>query len=408
MKTKVQKKFIRYAKINTQSKEDADVFPSTKNQFYFANLLVDELKTLDLKDADVDNHCYVMASLPANIDKEVSKIGLIAHMDTSPEVSGENVKPQTIETYEGGDIVINKDKNIVIKASENPDLENCIGHTLITSDGTTLLSADDKAGIAAIMTTLEILKENPEILHGEIKIAFTPDEEIGHGVDYFDVDKFGADFAYTVDGGVAGKLNMETFSADTATINIEGRNIHPGTAKDIMVNAIRVMGNIISRLPKNMTPETTEGFDPFIHPMTLEGSVAKTSMKMILRDFKTEGLDTQKKILEKIISQVQTLYPKAKITLEITETYRNMRDELEKHTHVTDRVWAAAEKAGVTPEWEPIRGGTDGSRLTAMGLPTPNIFAGGSNFHSTTEWLSVDGLVKSVETLLNLVKVENA
>ena len=270
------------------------------------------------------------------------------------------------------------------------------------------MAADDKAGIVAIMTTLEILKENPEILHGEIKIAFTPDEEIGHGVDYFDVDKFGADFAYTVDGGVAGKLNMETFSADTATINIEGRNIHPGTAKDIMVNAIRVMGNIISRLPKNMTPETTEGFDPFIHPMTLEGSVAKTSMKMILRDFKTEGLDTQKKILEKIISQVQTLYPKAKITLEITETYRNMRDELEKHTHVTDRVWAAAEKAGVTPEWEPIRGGTDGSRLTAMGLPTPNIFAGGSNFHSTTEWLSVDGLVKSVETLLNLVKVENA
>jgi tripeptide aminopeptidase len=344
MKTKVQKKFLRYVKINTQSKEDADVFPSTKNQFDFANLLVDELKALDLGDAGVDNYCYVMASLPANIDKEAPKIGLIAHMDTSPEVSGENVKPQTIETYEGGDIVINKDKNFVIKASENPDLKNCIGDTLITSDGTTLLSADDKAGIAAIMTTLEI----------------------------------------------------------------EGRNIHPGTAKDIMVNAISVMGNIISRLPKDMTPETTEGFDPFLHPMTLQGSVAKASMKMILRDFKTEGLDAQKEIIEKIISQVQALYPKAIINLEITETYRNMRDELEKHTPVTDRVWAAAEKAGLTPEWEPIRGGTDGSRLTAMGLPTPNIFTGGSNFHSTTEWLSVDGLVNSVETLLNIVKVEDA
>jgi tripeptide aminopeptidase len=405
MKDKVLKRFFRYIKINTQSKDDADSFPSTKRQFDLAHLLVDELKELGLKDASVDKHCIVMATLPANMDKEAPKIGLIAHMDTSPEVSGEHVMPQTIETYAGGDIVINKDLNIVIKESENPDLKNCLGHTLITTDGTTLLGADDKAGIAAIMTTLEILKEIPTP-HLEIKVAFTPDEEIGHGVDFFDVLKFGADFAYTVDGGQAAELNKETFSANEAIIEIEGRNIHPGTAKGVMVNAIRVMGHIISRLPKDMTPETTEGYAPFIHPMTIEGGVARASMKMILRDFKTEGLDTQKEILEKIVDDVQTLYPKAKIKLGITETYRNMGGELEKHAHVTDRVRAAVEKTGLTPKWVPIRGGTDGSRLTAMGLPTPNIFAGGSNFHSKTEWLSVEGLVKSVETLLNIVKVE--
>lgn len=317
MKESVLENFFRYIEINTQSNDDADSFPSTNKQFDLANLLVDELKILGLKDACVDKYCYVMATLPANLDKDLPKIGLIAHMDTSPEVTGDNIKPQTIETYEGGDIVINKDLNVIIKASENPELKNCMGHTLITSDGTTLLAADDKAGIAAIMTTLEILQENPEIPHVEIKIAFTPDEEIGHGVDFFDMEKFGADFAYTVDGGVAGELNRETFSANEARVEIEGCNIHPGTAKNVMVNAIRVMGNIISRLPSDMTPETTEGYDPFIHPMILEGSVAKASMKMILRDFKTEGLDTQKEILEKIISDVQVLFPKAKINLEI-------------------------------------------------------------------------------------------
>ena len=288
MKDKALEKFLRYIKINTQSKDESDTFPSTKIQFDLANLLVEELKELGLLDVGVDEHCYVTATLPANIDREVPKIGLLAHMDTSPEVSGENIKPQTIEKYEGGDIVINKDLNVIIKESECKELKKCIGNTIITSDGTTLLAADDKAGIAAIMTMLETLKENPDIPHGEIKIGFTPDEEVGQGVEHFDIKKFGADYAYTVDGGVAGELNMETFSANAATIEIEGRNIHPGTAKDIMVNAIRVMGNIISRLPKDMTPETTEGYEPFIHPMTLDGSVAKSTMKLILRDFKTD------------------------------------------------------------------------------------------------------------------------
>jgi tripeptide aminopeptidase len=406
MKEKALEKFLRYVSINTQSKEESDTFPSTKIQFDLAKILVDELKELGLQDVSLDDHCYVMATLPSNIDKEVPKIGLLAHMDTSPEVSGENIKPQIIDSYDGGDIVLNEEQNIVIKGDEDDKLQKCVGDTIITSDGTTLLGADDKAGIAAIMTMLETLGDNPDIPHGELKIAFTPDEEVGHGVDHFDVKKFGADFAYTIDGGIAGELNMETFSANAATIEIEGRNIHPGTAKDVMVNAIRVMGNIICRLPKDMTPETTEGYEPFIHPMNMSGSVDKATVKMILRDFKTPGLDTQKEILEKIIAEVQELYPKAKIKLEITETYRNMRDELEKNTHVTDNLFAAADKAGVDPEWEPIRGGTDGSRLTAIGLPTPNVFAGGANFHSKTEWLSVDGLVKSIETLLNIVRTD--
>jgi len=406
MKQKALKKFLRYVCINTQSDEASDSSPSTQNQFDLAQVLVDELKALGLQEVSLDKHCTVMASLPANMDMDVPKIGLLAHMDTSPDVSGKNVKPQIIETYGGGDIILDKAHNVVI-SGEDDKLQACIGETIVTSDGSTLLGADDKAGIAAIMTLLDILKENPDIPHGELKIAFTPDEEVGRGVDHFDVTKFGADYAYTVDGGIAGELNMETFSANAATINVQGRNIHPGTAKDVMVNAIRVMGHIVSRLPQHMAPETTEGYEPFIHPMTLTGHVDKASLKLILRDFQTSGLDTQKKILEDIITDVQALYPKAKITLEITKSYRNMRDDLEQNPQITDALFAAASKAGANPKWEPIRGGTDGSRLTEMGLPTPNIFAGGANFHSKTEWLSVDGLVKSIKTLLHLVEVRD-
>ena len=406
MKEKALEKFLRYVAVNTQSNEESETAPTTTIQFDLAKILVEELKELGLQDVSLDDHCYVMATLPANTDKDAPKIGLLAHMDTSPEVSGENVKAQIIDSYDGGDIVLNEEAGVIIKGSEDDKLQKCVGQTIVTSDGTTLLGADDKAGIAAIMTMLETLKENPDIPHGELKIAFTPDEEVGRGVDHFDVKKFGADFAYTIDGGIAGELNMETFSANAATIEVVGRNIHPGTAKNVMINAVRVMGDIVSRLPKDMAPETTEGYEPFIHPMTMTGSVDKATVKMILRDFKTPGLDTQKEILEKIIAEVQELYPKAKINLEITETYRNMRDELEKNPQVTEVLFAAAQKAGVNPQWEPIRGGTDGSRLTAMGLPTPNMFAGGANFHSKTEWLSVDGMVKSIETLLNIVRTD--
>lgn len=404
VKEKALKHFLRYVTINTQSNEASESSPSTQNQFDLAHVLVDELKALGLQNVSLDEHCYVMASLPANVKADVPRIGLLAHMDTSPEVSGDNVRPRVIETYEGGDIVVDETRGIVISGDDDK-LKSCTGDTIVTSDGSTLLGADDKAGIAAIMTLLETLKDHPDIPHGELKIAFTPDEEVGRGVDHFDVAKFGADHAYTVDGGIAGELNMETFSADAAVITVHGRNIHPGTAKGVMVNAIRVIGHIVSRLPQHMAPETTEGYEPFIHPMTLTGTVDQAQLKLILRDFKTSGLDTQKTILEDIITEVQSLYPKAQITLEVTKTYRNMRDELEKHAHVTDALFAAAQKAGVSPKWEPIRGGTDGSRLTEMGLPTPNIFGGGANFHSKTEWLSVDGMVKSIETLLNIVSI---
>lgn len=404
MKQRILEKFIRYVKINTQSKDDSDTYPSTKCQFDLADILVPELKELGLVDAHIDNHGYVIATLPSNVKRHAPTIGLIAHMDTSPEVSGEHVKPQVIEKYDGGDIVLNRQLSIVMKLSENEELKQCIGHTLVTTDGTTLLGADDKAGIAAIMTMLHELLDHPQIPHGEIKIAFTPDEEIGKGVEHFDIAKFGAHCAYTVDGGLPGEINMETFSANAATVTVIGRNIHPGTAKNVMVNSIRVVSEIIAALPKHMRPETTEGYEPFIHPMAVEGGVEKSSVKMILRDFDTKGLEKQKIILETIINEVQQRYPKAGISLDIKESYRNMREELEKHPQVTHHLFAAAQKAGVSPYWNPIRGGTDGSRLTAMGLPTPNMFTGSANHHSSNEWLSVDALAKAVETLLNLVQ----
>jgi tripeptide aminopeptidase len=405
MKQKILENFLRYIAIDTQSKEDAETFPSTHSQRDFAQLLVDELQELGIDNAQVDEYGYVMATIPATVTEEVPIVGLIAHLDTSPEVSGENIKAQVIEKYTGGDIVINKELNSIIKESENKELKKCVGHTLVTSDGTTLIGADDKAGVAAIMTLVQELHENPHVPHGTIRIAFTPDEEVGHGADHFDLEKFGADYAYTIDGGFTGELNKETFSANGAVISVEGRNIHPGTAKDIMVNSIRAMGEIIAQLPREMAPETTDGYDPFIHPMAMKGSVDTSSIKLILRDFKTEGLDKQKQILENIVTDVQKKYPEAKVTLDITESYRNMREELEKHPHVTENLWEAASRSETQPFWKPIRGGTDGSRLTAMGLPTPNIFTGSCNHHSTTEWLSVDALEKAVETLINVIQI---
>jgi tripeptide aminopeptidase len=408
IKQKALERFLRYVKIDTRSQEGSDSFPSTKNQFDLAKLLVKELRATGCKDAHVDKHCYVMATLPATSNKKAPVIGLIAHLDTSPEVPGHNVMPKVIHRYGGGDIVINKKRAIVIREAENKELRRCIGHTLVTADGATLLGADDKAGVAAIMTAVQELNNHPEIPRGTVKIAFTPDEEVARGVDRFDLKKFNADFAYTVDGGFAGEINRETFSADSAVIEIQGRDIHPGYAKSIMINSIRVMADIITRLPKNMAPETTAGYEPFLHPLSLEGGVFKTTCRLLLRDFKTTGLKQQRKIIECIIGDVQKLYPKAAITLKISESYRNMRKGLEQHPHVTQRLWMAARAAGVSPRWEPIRGGTDGSRLTAMGLPCPNIFTGSGNHHSLTEWLSIDMLVKAVETIINVVKLQRA
>lgn len=403
-------KLLRYVKIDTQSKDGADTTPSTDKQFNLAKLLIEELQQMGIKDANVDEHCYVYASLPSNIPptdpacNKVPAIGFIAHLDTSPDSSGTNVNPQVIK-YQGGDIILPANKDVIIKDSENPNLKKCIGHTIVTTDGTTLLGADDKAGISAIMTMLQTLINNPEILHGDIKIAFTPDEEIGQGTKYFDLLKFNAKYAYTVDGDFPGELNKETFSADSAIITAYGRDIHPGMAKNIMVNSIRAIADIVVRTPKDMAPETTEGYEPYIHPHSLEGTVSKSTLRFLLRDFRTEGLKEQKKMLEKIIEEVQLLHPKVKLELEIIEMYRNMREGLDNHPEVLDNLWEAAIRANAQPYWSPIRGGTDGSRLTAMGLPTPNIFTGTQNLHSLTEWISVEALNLTVTTLIELVKV---
>jgi tripeptide aminopeptidase len=405
MSETVLDKFLRYVIIDTQSNEDSESYPSTAKQFDLLNLLVKELKDVGVPNVSIDEYGYVMATLPANVQKNVPVIGFIAHVDTSPEVSGANVKPQIITNYKGGDIVLSGDPTAIIRESENPTLNIALGKMIVTSDGTTLLGADDKAGLAIIMTAIQSLIDNPKITHGELKIGFTPDEEVGAGTKFFDIKKFGAQFAYTIDGDTPGELNKETFSANSCLLTVHGRDIHPGSAKDIMINSVRVISDIISRLPKNMAPETTDGYEPYIHPYVLEGGVGKSTIKILFRDFKTAGLDTLKKIVEKVVAEVQPLYPKAKIELQITEQYRNMREGLEKDTRVIDYLFEATKRSGLQPEWAPIRGGTDGSRLTENGLPTPNIFTGGANYHSRTEWVNVWGMEKSVETILNLVQI---
>lgn len=411
MSEKVLDKFLRYVKIDTQSKDGESTTPSTLKQFDLAKLLENELMQLGVKDISLDEHCYLFATIPSNIPQnnpafgKVPAIGLLAHLDTSPDVTGANVKPQIIEKYQGGDIVLPADNSIVITEAENPKLALCKGHTLVTTDGTTLLGADDKAGVAAIMALTQYLSEHPEIIHGDIKIGFTPDEEIGQGTIFFDIKKFGAKYAYTIDGEFPGELNKETFSANGATITVYGRDIHPGSAKNIMINSVRIISEIVGMLPKDMSPETTEKYEPFIHPHTIEGGIGKSTLRMLMRDHNTKGLDKQQTILEEIVAKTQAKYPKAKIELEIKNQYRNMADYLGGHEVVTDNMFEAAERAGANPFWEPIRGGTDGSRLTEMGLPCPNIYGGAQNFHSKTEWLSVNAMELTVKTLIELVQI---
>jgi tripeptide aminopeptidase len=403
-------RFLRYAKIDTQSAEDAATYPSTAKQLDLLKLLETELRELGLTDVAMDEHGYIMATLPENLPPEhpactrVPAIGFIAHVDTSPSASGKDVKPQILQ-YKGGDIVLPGDPNVVIRTSENPVLLENMGETIVTSDGTTLLGADDKAGIAIIMTAAQTLLAKPALLHGNIRICFTPDEEVGAGTKFFDIQKFGARFAYTVDGDRLGELNKETFSANQATIVVHGRNIHPGTAKGIMVNSIRAMGDIIVRLPKDVSPEMTEAYEPFIHPHALEGAEARSTLKLLLRDFRTPGLKVLQETLEGIVADVQALHPRTKIEMQIKEQYRNMKDFMGNDPRVLDCLWEAAKRSGLDPKWKPIRGGTDGSRLTERGLPCPNIFTGGQNFHGHTEWLSVHAMEKSVETVVHLAQV---
>ena len=398
-------RFLRYVRVDTRSKEDSESYPSTAKQLDLLKLLAKELKELGVPQVNMDEYGYVMATIPSNVKKSVPVIGLIAHVDTSPEVTGANVKPQIIKEYKGGDIVLPGDPNIVIKESENPSLKLALGKSIVTTDGTTLLGADDKAGVAAVMTAVQELMTDQKIRHGEVKIGFTPDEEVGAGTKYFDIGKFGAQFAYTVDGDTPGELNKETFSANLCLITVQGRDIHPGSAKNVMVNSVRVVSEIIARLPKNISPETTDGYQPYIHPYVLEGGVGKSSVKMLFRDFRTEGLAELKKIVDGVVAEVRSMFPNAKIDVKVTEQYRNMREGVEKDTRVADYLFEGAKRAGLEPEWKPIRGGTDGSRLTENGLPTPNIFTGGANFHGRMEWVNVWGMEKAVETVLNTLQI---
>ena len=399
-------RFLSYVKYDTQSSEESETYPSTTKQLELSKKLVNELNELGLQDVELTEHGYVFATLPANVDKNVPVIGLIAHVDTSPDVSGEGVQPVIHKNYQGGDIILPKDKSQVIEFNMNPALKNCIGHDIITTDGTTLLGADNKAGIAEIMGAIVFLLKNPDVKHGKIRIAFTVDEEVGKGTKYFDVKKFGADYAYTIDGETAGEVEDETFCADTAIVKVKGVNVHPGYAKDKMVNSIKIASEFIDQLPKGaVSPETTEKREGYLHPNGIKGSVELTEIVMLVRDFTVEGLNEKEVLLEKIAKELTDKYKPGSISIEIKESYRNMKYKLNEHPQVVEYALEAVKRSGLKPIKNLIRGGTDGARLSYMDLPTPNIFTGGHNFHSQKEWISIQDMEKAVETIVNLVQI---
>jgi len=400
-------RFLRYVKIDTQSAEDQNTVPSTKKQFDLANLLADELKKLDVRNVRVSEFSIVYGMIPGNLadNSKVPTVGFIAHMDTSPAVSGANVNPVIHKNYQGGDIVLPNDKTQIITVAKNPILKELIGDDIITADGTTLLGSDDKAGVAEIMTMIDILRQNPNIKHGNIAVAFTPDEEVGGGIDKFDVEGFGAKFAYTVDGEELGEISNETWSARTATVTFKGKSTHPGTAKGIMINSAYAAGDFLTRFPKNILPETTEGRVGFIHPYVGTLDVEESTVKILLRDFEVSGLEAKEAILKKMIAATQKKFPSVKINMEVKVGYLNMKEVLKDFPELTDNAIEAAKRAGITAKIKPIRGGTDGSNLTFRKLPTPNLFTGGQNFHGKLEFNSRKGLEKSTETLVNLVQI---
>lgn len=400
-------RFLRYAKIDTQSKEDQDKVPSTEKQLVLANLLAKELNELGVENVRVSEFGIVYGSVPGNLpdNSKAPVIGFIAHMDTSPEVSGENVQPVIHKNYRGGDIALPKDPKQIITALQNPDLKNLIGDDIITADGTTLLGSDDKAGCAEIMTMIDTLRRNPQIKHGTISIAFTPDEEVGGGIDKFDVKGFGAKFAYTVDGEELGEISTETWSARTATVRFQGKNTHPGTAKGIMVNSAYAAADFMTRFPPNMLPETTAGRVGFVHPYTGTLDAEESRVKILLRDFELSGLNAKEALIRRMARLTGLKFPKVKVTVDVEENYKNMQEVLKNFPQLTENAMEAARRAGLKPHLRAIRGGTDGARLTFQGLPTPNLFTGGHNFHGKLEFNSVRGLEKSTETLLNLVQV---
>jgi tripeptide aminopeptidase len=405
----VMDRFLRYVKIDTQSAEDQETVPSTRKQLDLANLLAKELKDLGVQNVRVSEFGIVYGMVPGNLadNSKVPTIGFISHMDTSPSVSGANVQVNIVKNYQGGDIVLPNDKTQVITVDKNSDLKNLIGDDIITADGTTLLGSDDKSGCAEIMTMIDILRNNPQIKHGNIAIAFTPDEEVGGGIEKFEIEKWGAKFAYTVDGEQLGDISNETWSARTATVTFHGKNTHPGTAKGILINSMYAAGDFLANFPAQAPdrPETTEGRVGFVHPYSATMSEETSTIKILVRDFDLSGVAAKEDLLKQIVAKTQAKYPNVKIAYESKLGYLNMKEVLKDYPQLTDYAIEAARRAGVTPEIRPIRGGTDGSNLTARGLPTPNLFTGGHNFHGKLEFNSRKGLEKSTDTLVNLVQI---
>jgi tripeptide aminopeptidase len=398
-------RFLRYVRIDTQSDESSATYPSTDKQLVLLRALAAELREIGLADAAIDAHGYVTATVPATSSKpNVPTIGFIAHVDTSPEISGANVRPIVHAGYDGRDLVLPDDSTAVLRVSECPPLADRIGDDIVTASGTTLLGADNKAGVAEIVTAAEYLVTHPEIPHGRVRIAFTPDEEVGRGTKFFDVDAFGAAYAYTVDGSTRGELEFESFSADAVTLTFVGFNTHPGYAKGRLVNASKIAADFLTRLPRGMTPEATDGYEGFIHPYVLQGGTERATVRLIIRDFDTAALAVKERLVEGLARDAAAAWG-GRVEVAVEEQYRNMREILDTVPHVVDCAREAIRRAGMTVHEHPIRGGTDGSRLSFMGLPTPNIFAGEHNFHSRLEWVSAQDMDKAVEVIVNLARI---
>lgn len=398
-------RFLKYVSFDTQSSEETEVTPSTPGQMVFAKYLKEELESLGLEDITLDEHGYLFATLPANIDKPVPTIGFIAHMDTSPDMSGKDVSPRIVQNYDGSDIVLCAEENVVLSPSQFPELLDHKGEDLIVTNGKTLLGADDKAGIAEIVSAIVYLKEHPEIKHGKIRIGFNPDEEIGLGAHKFDVEKFGCDWAYTMDGGEVGELEFENFNAASAKITFKGRNVHPGYAKNKMVNSIRVANRFCAMLPAHETPEHTEGYEGFYHLISFNGDVEQTTVAYIIRDHDRARFESRKKKIERFVSEINAEYGEGTATLELRDQYYNMREKIEPVMHIIDTAFAAMEAVGVKPNVKPIRGGTDGAQLSFKGLPCPNIFAGGLNFHGRYEFVPIQNMEKAMKVIVKIAEL---
>lgn len=401
----ITERFLKYVGFHTTSDANTNLTPSTPGQMIFAQYLVEELKAIGMQDVELDKNGYIMATLPANIDKMVPTIGFIAHMDTSPDMSGKHIKPRVVENYDGNDILLNEEKVMVLETSKYPEILKYISQDIVVTDGTTLLGADDKAGIAEIVTAMEYLIAHPEIKHGKIRVGFTPDEEIGQGADHFDVKKFDAEWAYTMDGGEIGELEYENFNAASAKITFNGVNVHPGYAKRKMRNSMRIAQQFASMLPRHETPEHTEGYEGFYHLVGMEGTVESSSLSYIIRDHDRDRFERRKKEIQHLVKKINAEFGEDTATLELKDQYYNMREKVEPVMHIVDIAFDAMKSAGITPMVKPIRGGTDGSRLSYVGLPCPNIFAGGHNFHGRFEFVPVQSMEKAVQVIVKIAEI---